>query len=146
MQLNCPHCHKANRIPDDRMGDHPTCGACAQPIFSGVHAVNATGLAALLAQSALPVIIDFWAPWCGPCRAFAPTFIAAAKKHGGQLAFVKVDTEANQDLGARYNIRSIPTLAIFKGNKELTRISGALPPAQLEQLIIQTLQQNQTQQ
>ncbi len=146
MQLNCPHCHKTNRIPDDRLADQPTCGACGEPIFAGVHEMNAAGLATLLSQSALPVIVDFWAPWCGPCKSFAPTFVAAARKHVGQLAFVKVDTEANQDLGARYNIRSIPTLTIFRGNRELTRISGALPPAQLDQLIAQTLQQGQGQQ
>ena len=85
------------------------------------------------------VIIDFWAPWCAPCRSFAPTFAAAALKHGGQLVFAKVDTEGNQDLGARFNIRSIPTLAVFGGTQELGRVSGALPPAQLEELIQKVL-------
>ena len=140
MQLQCPHCHKTNRIPDERLGDDPVCGACAKPILSGVHPVEAKSLASLLSQADLPVIIDFWAPWCGPCVGFAPTFAAAALKFGGKLAFVKVDTEANQDLGARYNIRSIPTLAVFKGAQDLGRVSGALPPRQLEELIARVLQ------
>ena len=137
MQLNCPHCQKANRVPDERVGDGPTCGACGQPLFTGVHAVDSVGLAALMGQAKVPVIIDFWAPWCAPCRSFA----AAALKHGGQLVFAKVDTEGNQDLGARFNIRSIPTLAVFGGTQELGRVSGALPPAQLEELIQQVLGQ-----
>ena len=141
MQLNCPHCQKANRFPDERIGDGPTCGACGQPLFTGVHAVDSTGLASLMGQSKVPVIVDFWAPWCAPCRSFAPTFAAAAQKHGGQLVFAKVDTEANQDLGARFNIRSIPTLAVFGGTQELGRVSGALPAAQLEELIQQVLGQ-----
>ena len=139
MQLNCPHCQKANRFPDERIGDGPSCGACGQPLFSGVHSVDATGLAALMGQAKVPVIVDFWAPWCAPCRSFAPTFAAAALKHGGRLVFAKVDTEANQDLGARFNIRSIPTLAVFGGTQELGRVSGALPPAQLEELIQKVL-------
>ncbi len=141
MQLQCPHCHKTNRIPDERLADEPVCGACGQAIFAGVHALEATGLKALLSQSTIPVLIDFWAPWCGPCRSFAPTFAAAAQKFGGKLLFVKIDTEANQALGSQYNIRSIPTLAVFKGKQELGRVSGALPPKQLEELIQQVLNQ-----
>ncbi len=139
MQLQCPHCHKTNRIPDERLADEPVCGACGKAIFGGVHALDATGLQAVLSQSAVPVIIDFWAPWCGPCVGFAPTYAAAAQKFGGKVIFVKIDTEANQALGAKYNIRSIPTLAVFKGNLELGRVSGALPPKQLEEMIQQVL-------
>ena len=144
MQLQCPHCHKTNRIPDERLADEPVCGACGKAILQGVHALDATGLRAVLAQSAVPVIIDFWAPWCGPCLSFAPTFAAAAQKFGGKLVFVKVDTEANQALGAQYNIRSIPTLAVLKGTQELTRISGALPARQLEELIAKVLNHAQS--
>ncbi len=139
MQLQCPHCHKTNRIPDARLADEPACGACGKAIFAGVHALDAAGLQTVLSQSDIPVIIDFWAPWCGPCLGFAPTYAAAAQKFGGRLIFVKIDTEANQALGAKYSIRSIPTLAIFKGTQELGRVSGALPPKQLEEMIQQVL-------
>ena len=139
MQLQCPHCHKTNRIPDARLADEPVCGACGKEILDAVHALDAVGLNAVLSQSTVPVIIDFWAPWCGPCIGFAPTYAAAAQKFGGKLIFVKIDTEANQALGAQYNIRSIPTLAVFKGTQELGRVSGALPPKQLEELIQQVL-------
>lgn len=135
MQLQCPHCQKTNRIPDERIADAPTCGACGKAIFSGVHALDSATLAAVLSQNTVPVMIDFWAPWCGPCLGFAPTYAAAAQKFGGKLIFAKIDTQAQEALGARYNIRSIPTLAVFKGTQELGRVSGALPPKQLEEMI-----------
>lgn len=140
MLLNCPHCQQANRVPDERLIEQPVCGACGKTLLDGVHELDATGLASLQAQANLPLIIDFWAPWCGPCRSFAPTFKAAALKHGGKIIFGKIDTEAQQALGARFNIRSIPTLAVFLGESELGRVSGALPAAQLEELIGQVLQ------
>lgn len=144
MQLQCPHCHKTNRIPDERLADEPACGACGKAILQGVHALDAAGLGAVLSQHSIPVIVDFWAPWCGPCVGFAPTYAAAAQKYGGKLVFVKVDTEANQALGAQYNIRSIPTLAVLQGTQELTRVSGALPARQLEELIEKVLKHAQS--
>ncbi len=135
MQIRCPHCQKLNRVADERLGEHPSCGSCGKSLLAGVLAVDAQGLDELLAQTSLPVLVDFWAPWCGPCKMFAPTFEAAAKKHGENLIFAKLDTEANQAAGAKFNIRSIPTLAVFHGGQELGRVSGALPPAQLEELV-----------
>lgn len=135
MQIRCPHCQKLNRLQESRLKDGPSCGACGEPLLNGVLAVDETTLNDLISQSAMPVIVDFWAPWCGPCRMFAPTFEAAAKKHGQSLIFVKLDTEAEQAAGAKYNIRSIPTLAVFYKGQELGRLSGALPPAQLEELV-----------
>lgn len=139
MQIRCPHCNKLNRVDGTRLGEHPVCGACGQALLAGVHAVDDQGLADLLAQSSLPVLVDFWAPWCGPCRMFAPTFEAAAQKHGEKVIFAKLDTEANQATGAKFNIRSIPTLAAFHRGQELGRVSGALPPAQLEELVSNVL-------
>jgi thioredoxin 2 len=143
MLLNCPHCQQANRVPDERLAEQPVCGACGKTLLDGVHELDAAGLASLQTQTHLPLIIDFWAPWCGPCRSFAPTFKAAALKHGGKVIFGKIDTEAQQALGTRFNIRSIPTLAVFLGETELGRVSGALPPAQLDELIGQVLQHMQ---
>jgi thioredoxin 2 len=92
----------------------------------------------ILAQSKLPIVVDFWAPWCGPCKMFAPTFEASAKRHGEKILHIKVDTEANPTIGQLFNIRSIPTLAIFKNGAEVDRVSGALSPSQLEQFISST--------
>lgn len=135
MQIRCPHCQKLNRVDDARLAEQPSCGACGDPILAGVLPVDDQGLNDLIGQSSLPVLVDFWAPWCGPCRMFAPTFEAAAKKHGQSLIFAKLDTQANQAAGAKFNIRSIPTLAVFHRGQELGRVSGALPPAQLEELV-----------
>ena len=145
MQLNCPHCHKANRVPAQRLGDSPRCGACAQDLLDGVVELDSATLQDAIANSNIALIVDFWAPWCGPCRMFAPTFEAAAKKHGGKLMFIKVNTENEEQAAASHQIRSIPTLAVFHGGLEIGRVAGALPAAQLEQLIGQVKTQVQTQ-
>lgn len=135
MQISCPHCHKQNRFPIDRLTQDPMCGVCKNSLLSLPIELNQANFAEMSGQSDLPVLIDFWAPWCGPCTQFAPTFSAAAQKFAGQLIFAKVNTETQQQLGSQFQIRSIPTLAVFKSGKELDRLSGALRPPELEQYV-----------
>ncbi|MEK8085051.1 thioredoxin TrxC [Aquabacterium sp. A3] len=132
LELVCPHCQAINRVPTARLHDGPSCGRCGGAILpSEPVSVDGAGLQRLLTRDGLPVLVDFWAPWCGPCRAFAPTFQQAAATYAGLVRFAKLDTEAHPDAGARHQIRSIPTLALFKGGRELDRVSGALPAPQL---------------
>lgn len=131
MQLVCPSCATRNRVPDDRLSDQPVCGRCgavlmpAEPISLGDDT-----LPAYLAGSRLPVVVDFWAEWCGPCKVMAPQFVAAAKELP-QVRFVKVDTEASPKVSVRHRIRSIPTLVLFRDGEEVARRMGAVPAREL---------------
>lgn len=131
----CTSCGAVNRVPFDRIGQGPKCGSCktALPFHGAIVDQNSKSLPNLVQASDKPIVVDFWAPWCGPCLSFAPTFEAVSKQYGKDFVFVKVNTEADPNAGAMYGVRGIPTLVVFSGGKELQRISGALPAPQFTQ-------------
>lgn len=132
LHLVCPHCHAVNRVPAARLAERPNCGQCHQPLFTGQPVeLTAAHFAQHITRSDIPVLVDFWAPWCGPCRMMAPHFAQAAKLLEPHVRLAKVNTEEEQALSAQYHIRSIPTLALFKGGDEVARQAGATGAADI---------------
>lgn len=128
----CPHCGATNRVPTARLAGNPACGKCHDPLFTGQPAaVDDRGFAQMVGKNDIPVVVDFWAEWCGPCKLMAPAFAAAAKEMEPEVRFAKVDTEVARTTAARFNIRSIPTLALFRNGEEIARQPGAMSTADI---------------
>ena len=128
----CPACLTGNRVAEDRLGDQPKCGQCGAALLDGKPLeLDGARFEALTARTELPVVADFWAPWCGPCRAMAPMFEQAARTLATEARFVKVNTDTEQELAVRHAIRAIPTLVLFRGGAEVKRHAGAMDAGSL---------------
>jgi thioredoxin 2 len=134
--IPCPHCDTLNRVPPPRLADGGKCGKCAKPLFVGQPLeLDARRFDVHVRSTDLPLLVDFWAPWCAPCRMMAPTFAAVAKEFEPRLRLAKVNTEEHRDLGTRFGIASIPTLVLFWAGTEVARRSGAPPASELRRWI-----------
>lgn len=136
MRVICPNCLSINNVPKKDSYLKANCGNCKESLLDN-KPINLTdsNFDEIIVNSEIPVIVDFWAPWCGPCKMFAPIFTEVAKKYPLKAVFAKVNTEVEQTLGAKYSIKSIPTLIVYKNGVEVKRISGALDPLRLSNLV-----------
>ena len=137
MQLACPGCGAVNRVDAQRLEEHPVCGACKHALLTStpVELTTAT-FDGFVGRTELPIVVDFWAAWCGPCKVMAPQFAHAARDLAGRVQFAKVDTDGEPELARRFQIRSIPTLVLVNGGAEADRMSGALSAAELKRWLL----------
>jgi thioredoxin 2 len=138
--VTCPACGQRNRMTFERLGDTVRCGHCKHELSATsapLDVASAADFDTLVAQSTVPVVVDYWAPWCGPCRMVGPELAKVAARGAGRLVVVKVNTDVLSELGERFKIRSIPTMAVFAGGREIARTTGARPAAEIETFIEQ---------
>lgn len=142
MIIVCPACRAKNRVPEDKLTAHPTCGQCHQVLIPLAPIdLNEQNFSQFIQHSDLPILIDLWAEWCGPCKMMAPHFAQVATQYP-QVIFAKINTEENPRLSSAFNVRSIPTLVLMNKTTEIARISGALRSTELKQWLDQHLTSN----
>jgi thioredoxin 2 len=136
--VTCLSCATVNRVPEARLAAHPKCGTCgAKLVEPRVHDLDSATLRKAETKDSLPLLVDFWAPWCGPCRMMAPEFEKAARALAPQVRFAKINTQVHGDVSQRYGIRGIPLLILFRNGQEVARLTGARPAAEIEAFVRQ---------